>query len=79
MFIVVLSTLIVNTVVSKGPIIFMKLAQEDSGEIDCVYTPGTGRRRDSNSLWHSNFSFNYTQAMLMMDENKVKANLSPRQ
>ena len=36
-FIVVLSTLVVNTVTSKGPIIFMKLAEQDSGEIDCVF------------------------------------------
>ena len=61
MFIVVLSTLIVNTVVSKGPIIFMKLAQEESGEIDCVYQPGTHpKHSDSNKLWLDNWSFNYT-------------------
>ena len=35
--IVVLSTLVVNTVISKGPIIFMKLAQAESGEIDAMY------------------------------------------
>ena len=37
-FIVVLSTLVVNTVIQKGPIIFMKLAQTESGEIDCIYS-----------------------------------------
>ena len=58
----------------------MKLAQEDSGEIDCVYTAGTHpRKSDSNYLWNDNWSFNYTQAMLTMEENKVKAHLAPRQ
>lgn len=47
-FIVVLSTLVVNTVTSKGPIIFMQLAQQESGEIDCVYTPGSTRVDNSN-------------------------------
>ena len=33
-FVVVMSTLVVNTVISKGPIIFLKLAQADTGEFD---------------------------------------------
>ena len=37
-FIVVLSTLVVNTVVAKGPIIFLSLAQTETGEIDVWYT-----------------------------------------
>ena len=40
-FIVVLSTLVVNTVVSKGPIIFLSLAQAETGEIDVWYTSNT--------------------------------------
>ncbi len=46
--IVVLSTLVVNTVISKGPIIFMKLAQAESGEIDCMYTPTNQKSENSN-------------------------------
>jgi len=40
-FIVVLSTLVVNTVVAKGPIIFVSLAQAGTGEIDVWYTAET--------------------------------------
>ncbi len=79
MLIVVLSTLVVNTVVSKGPIIFMKLAQQDSGEIDCVYTPTSERRDNSNNLFLDGWSLNYTQAQLTMEANNVEAYLSPRQ
>jgi hypothetical protein len=35
--IVVISTLVVNTIISKGPIVFMKLAEEDSGQIDGTF------------------------------------------
>jgi len=38
-FIVVLSAIIVNTVISKGPIIFLKLAEGTTGEIDAIVTP----------------------------------------
>ena len=36
-FIVVISMLVVNTVVAKGPIIFVSLAQVDTGEMDVWY------------------------------------------
>ncbi len=36
-FIVVLSTLVVNTVTATGPIIFMSLGQQNDGEIDGIY------------------------------------------
>mmetsp|Transcript_34277 Transcript_34277/g.42350 ORF Transcript_34277/g.42350 Transcript_34277/m.42350 type:complete len:127 (+) Transcript_34277:367-747(+) len=57
----------------------MKLAQQDSGEIDCVYTATSMRRDDSNYLWQDNWSLNYTQAQLTMEANDVEAYLSPRQ
>ena len=37
-FIAVLATLVVNTVISKGPIIFLTLSQADTGEIDGWYS-----------------------------------------
>ena len=77
MLIVVLSTLVVNTVVSKGPIIFMKLAQQDSGEIDCVYSPGN-RQVNSNKYWNDDWSLNYTQAVSVLDEHDIDHNISPR-
>ena len=57
-----LSTLVVNTITSKGPIIFMRLAEEDSGEIDVVYVPGADKDLDSNSLWNDFNSLNFTKA-----------------
>ena len=36
-FIVVLSTLVVNTVITQGPIIFVALAEADVGEFDVYY------------------------------------------
>ena len=36
-FIVVLSTLVVNTVITQGPIIFVALAQSETGEFDVYY------------------------------------------
>ena len=37
-FIVVLSTLVVTTIIAQGPIIFVSLAQVESGEMDFWYT-----------------------------------------
>ena len=37
-FVVTLSSLVVNTVVSKGPIIFLTLAQGKVGEYDGYFT-----------------------------------------
>ena len=77
--IVVLSTLVVNTITSKGPIIFLKLAQTDSGEIDCVYTPQYDRRQDNSNLyWNDTWSLNFTQAVAVMDKNAIVSHMAPR-
>ena len=76
--IVVLSTLVVNTVISKGPIIFMKLAQAESGEIDCMYTPKNDKHDNSNYFWNDIWSLNYTQALQVLDEHNVEHHISPR-
>ena len=55
----------------------MKLAQMDSGEIDCVYTPGGGRSH-SNYAWDDRSAFNYTQAVAVMEENDIEHHLAPR-
>lgn len=41
-FIVVSFTLIVNTIIAKGPIIFLKVAEGDEGEIDGVISSSQG-------------------------------------
>jgi len=38
-FIVVVSTLVINTVISKGPVIFLKMAEGEEGEADAYITP----------------------------------------
>ena len=38
-FIVVLFSLVINTIVARGPIIFLKMAEANNGEIDGVVTP----------------------------------------
>ena len=38
-FIVVLFSLVINTIVARGPIIFLKMAEASNGEIDGVVTP----------------------------------------
>ena len=38
-FVAVLSTLIVNTLISQGPIVFLKLAESDVGEYDAIIMP----------------------------------------
>ena len=40
MFVVVVSTLVVNTVIAKGPIIFLSLNQADTGAFDAYIEPG---------------------------------------
>ena len=49
-FIVVLSTLVVKTLISKGPIVFMKLAEEDAGQIDGIITPRYQKGDSINEL-----------------------------
>jgi len=39
-FFIVLATLVVTTVIDKGPYIFLELAQDSHGEIDAFIYPG---------------------------------------
>ena len=39
-FFIVLATLIVATIIAKGPVVFLKLSQDQVGEIDIFVTPG---------------------------------------
>ena len=42
-FIVVLSTLVIHSVVAKGPIIFMTLGQQSVGAFDGIYAPASSQ------------------------------------
>ena len=76
-FVVVLSTLVVNTIINKGPIIFLKLAQEDAGEFDGVFSPGGGYHQNMNSWSPDNMAFmlNYTRIQELPGND---FNLAPR-
>ena len=52
-FIVVLSTLVIHTVVAKGPIIFMALGQEKGGAFDGYYQASheTAKESQINTYW----------------------------
>ena len=74
-FVVVLSTLVVNTIINKGPIIFLKLAQEDAGEFDAVFSPGGGYEETMNYFDRMDLMLNYTQIQGLVDS---ETNLAPR-
>jgi len=38
-FFIVLSTLVVTSIIAKGPVIFLKLSEDDYGEIDSFIFP----------------------------------------
>lgn len=37
-FVVVLSTLVINTVIEKGPLVFLSLGERVDGEIDAIFS-----------------------------------------
>ena len=63
-FIVVISTLVIHTVVAKGPIIFMALGQEKSGAFDGYYQPRSAYETQSMNL--------YSQTRDFINFNKVE-------
>lgn len=62
MFIVVIFTLVINTLVSKGPIIFLKMAEGNMGEYDgiisSIYITSTF---DSKSFNNEGLYLNYSR------------------
>ena len=53
--------IVVNTIINKGPIIFLKLAQEDAGEFDAVFSPGSGYEATMNYYDRMDLMLNYTR------------------
>ena len=75
-FIVILSSLVVNTVVSKGPIIFLTLAQSNIGEYDGYFTYVKWSNNENiNSYSQMSDFLNYTRVLELYGE---EYNLSPR-
>ena len=71
-FIVVLSVIVVNSVIAKGPLIFLQLAESTEGAFDAVFAVGSGSYQDNGD---TPFSYNYTQITELYGD---KYNLSPR-
>jgi len=69
-FIVVLFTLVINTIVAKGPIIFLKMAEASEGEIDGFVTPSPSSIGNENSYF-----LNYTRVVELYG---TQYNLAPR-
>ena len=49
-FVVVFSALIINTVIDKGPIIFLKLAEAEVGQFDGILYPVNGDYQSGEGL-----------------------------
>jgi hypothetical protein len=62
-FFIVLATLVVTTIISKGPYIFLKLAQDSNGEIDAFIYPGV-------TDLHNHF-INYTAMQSLIEDDPV--------
>ena len=77
-FIVVLSILLVDTIVTMGPLIFLGLGQKGNGEVDAVFStpnPGIYSTSDTEDFWGHGTYLNWTQISLLNDD---KHNLAPR-
>ena len=75
MFVVVLSTLVVNTVIEKGPIIFLSLNQVSTGEFDAYLEPSDWWVAGPKYYGLSDKFFNYTQFKYLWED---KFNIAPR-
>ena len=77
-FIVVLSILLVDTIVTMGPLIFLGLGQKSNGEIDAVFSPpnpGIYSTGDTEDFWANGTYLNWTQISTL---NQEQHNLAPR-
>jgi len=60
-FIVVFAILVINTVIAKGPIIFLTMAEGDEGEIDGIFTAVQFNQEDFSTADNRDGNFlNYT-------------------
>ena len=48
---VVLSTLVINTIIEKGPLIFLAIGEKSQGEIDAIIAPANAVISDGNSFF----------------------------
>lgn len=75
--IVVTAALVINTIVEKGPIIFLKLSEGEVGQYDGIVYPQ--RDMDFDSFQNTKGIFiNYTRSMETLNNTGTSYNLSPR-
>jgi hypothetical protein len=75
--VVVFSILLVNTITEKTPLIFLKLGEKTTGEIDCIFSPGDNgvyNDEDYSFLNNGGQFLNYTQIHALSPED----NFAPR-
>ena len=64
--------IVVNSVIAKGPLIFLQLAESTEGAFDAYFADGSRSYSDNGDSY---FSYNYTQVTELYGD---KYNLSPR-
>ena len=77
MFIVVLSTLVIHSVVAKGPIIFMTLGQQSVGAFDGIYAPASSQEplEKVNTYSQTAHFIDFNKAETLLKDNQ---HLTPR-
>lgn len=73
--IVVWAALIINTVVEKGPIIFLKLAEGEAGQYDGIIYPTKSSAQETGYSNDKGIFINYTRVQEITDE---QYNFAPR-
>ena len=70
----------INTIVDKGPIIFLKLAESTRGEYDGIILPNTygGDYGLDSTSDYENYSGTFIDYTRVMNITKSKYNLAPR-
>jgi hypothetical protein len=74
-FIVVLFSLVINTIVARGPIIFLKMAESNNGEIDGIVSPSQSTSLGLNNAQAGVKFLNYTRVVEVYGN---RYNLAPR-
>lgn len=74
-FIVVWAALLINTIVEKGPIIFLKLGEGEAGQYDGIIYPTKSTPSDGGYANSDGIFINYTRVQQITNE---KYNFSPR-
>ena len=79
-FVVVLAILVVSTITSMGPIIFLRLSQKYVGEYDGIFYNNYHNPVPTFSEFYDDgYYLNYTEAKIRFAETGVVDSLSPRQ